>query len=385
LGRKSAQPKGQANHAAPGPYLGFGLQPVRLVFNLLAAPTGSIAFIEFDDDVSVHYNDGARLLEQTKSALNSEPSTDRATDLWKAFANWARYMAAENAPTGDVTFRYYVTPVHSGNLVIRMHHAWDSASVSNVLSEVYALMTNDIDPPAWQKHLRVFCGAPSVVQEFIVANFEFQTDDDPLTPIQRGLAPLVKSEVSDMICKLILGHGKATTDNLMRRRKPGAIATDDFHRYSQEAISRVSVAGLVSLGQPGDAAVAQTLAAAPNFLKQLDLIAAENPDKIESVTHYLQSEADKIFWADAGKLLPGDLERWDADLESSQRHLQKEVSLENPLMPPEHIGMLVYVKCRKLPGVIRAQHAPLSFVHGSLHNLADQLLIGWHPAYKSFI
>ncbi len=58
-----------AAHAAPGPYLGFSLQPVRLCYHLLTAPDEAHVSIEYADDVAVGLPDGRNLLEQTKSAL----------------------------------------------------------------------------------------------------------------------------------------------------------------------------------------------------------------------------------------------------------------------------------------------------------------------------
>jgi hypothetical protein len=65
-----------AKHSAPGPYLGFALQPVRLCFHLLACPQGASVSLEHLDDVAIHYADGAVTLEQTKSALKHNPLAD---------------------------------------------------------------------------------------------------------------------------------------------------------------------------------------------------------------------------------------------------------------------------------------------------------------------
>src|SRR5271166_840674 len=77
-----------AKHTAPGQYLGFALQPVRLCYHLLTCPKGARVSLEHLDDVAVHYANGALMLEQTKSALKQNPLSDWAEDLWKAVANW---------------------------------------------------------------------------------------------------------------------------------------------------------------------------------------------------------------------------------------------------------------------------------------------------------
>ena len=55
-------------HAAPGPYLGFALQPVRLCYHLLTCPKGAQVSLEYLDDVAIHHPDGTLTFEQTKSA-----------------------------------------------------------------------------------------------------------------------------------------------------------------------------------------------------------------------------------------------------------------------------------------------------------------------------
>jgi hypothetical protein len=68
-------------HAAPGTYLGFALQPVRLCFHLLTCPKGAKVSLEHLDDIAIHYADGTVTLEQTKSALKQNPLTDWSADM----------------------------------------------------------------------------------------------------------------------------------------------------------------------------------------------------------------------------------------------------------------------------------------------------------------
>ena len=104
-----------ARHAAPGPYLGFALQPVRLCYHLLTCPKGAHVSIEHLDDVAIHQPDGSILLEQTKSALKQNPLSDWAPDLWKAIANW---LGGEPITLPETSFQIYVTPLHAGELAI---------------------------------------------------------------------------------------------------------------------------------------------------------------------------------------------------------------------------------------------------------------------------
>ena len=73
--------------SAPGPYLGFALQPVRLCYHLLRGKPEDVVTIEGADDITVVTARGI-ILEQNKSALSQNPVSDWAHDLWKTFANW---------------------------------------------------------------------------------------------------------------------------------------------------------------------------------------------------------------------------------------------------------------------------------------------------------
>jgi hypothetical protein len=374
-----------ASHAAPGPYLGFGLQPVRLMRNLLDAPAGAIAFIEHDDDVSVHRADGSVLLEQTKSALASEPAADYAVDLWKALANWAKHMASDQAPTGAVTFRYYVTPVKTGRLVQRMHHAWDQPSVEAVLEAIDALEVDLSDGPKWHAHVRTFRAAPKATRALIVRHFEYLTEADPAVSILGSLSNYMDAFTADHMAKVLLGHVKATTDALLRQRQRGQIAVDALRQYTQQALSRVRAPALVTTGAPSQAAIATTLDESPRFLQQLDLIDASSRQRIDSVTHFLQAEADLTAWAAAGRLLDGDTETWSRTLLALHESTELTVRIENSGVPEKHRGMLVYLKCCKGSADFCNQRADDYFLHGSLHRLADGLAIGWHPDYQTLL
>jgi len=79
--------KSTSKSTAPGQYLGYGLQDVRLCRHLLKAPPGCTVSLEFIEDTAIHRLDGTMVLEQSKSALSGNPLADGSVELWKCFAN----------------------------------------------------------------------------------------------------------------------------------------------------------------------------------------------------------------------------------------------------------------------------------------------------------
>ena len=98
-----------SKHSAPGQYLGFALQPVRLCYHLLTCEKGASVSLEHHDDVAIHHADGTLTLEQTKSALKQNPMSDWASDLWKAVANWLDSAAKGEINADETNFLFYVT------------------------------------------------------------------------------------------------------------------------------------------------------------------------------------------------------------------------------------------------------------------------------------
>jgi len=372
-----------AKHAAPGPYLGFGLQTVRLCYHLLTAPKDSAVSIEHDDDVSVHYADGSILLEQAKSALNSEPLANKAVDLWKTFGNWVNWDPNPKSRSAGVHYCLYVTPRRSGELALRMSGATTDESATDVLKAIAGLRTKVLKAPAWQQHLRIFLTASLETQVYIVSRFSVQNgDDDPLQPIRERLMPFVSPDLLDEVCKQIIGHAKTESDQLLRKRLPGTIRVAAFHQYVQDFLRKLNSPALFSLAaKPTSEDVEKRLREAPLFVLQLDLINATPRQRMESVSDYLQSVADKALWAEAGKIFPETLGRWDQDLLGLHESVRTEVEIERSHLSVESAGMLVYVKCRQMQASLDTYVVTAGFIHGSLHELADKRRLGWHRDY----
>jgi hypothetical protein len=72
----------------PEQYLGYSLQPLRCLHLLLTAPPDATISLEVFEDVGQQQGSGATLASQTKSALTTNPVSDRAPELWKTLNNW---------------------------------------------------------------------------------------------------------------------------------------------------------------------------------------------------------------------------------------------------------------------------------------------------------
>ena len=179
--------KRRAKHAAPGQYLGFALQPVRLCFHLLTCPKGAQVSMEHLDDVAVHFADGSIVLEQAKSALTQNPVSDWADDFWKCLANWLDSVAENVIEIEKSQFRLYVTPVRQGKRCQELSDATTRDAVEAITSSIRTSVSKQKTVPACMPFLKKFLDATAEKRVAVISRFKVvSTDADPVQPIEES-------------------------------------------------------------------------------------------------------------------------------------------------------------------------------------------------------
>ncbi len=143
-----------SRYSAPGQYLGYALQPLRLCYHLLDCPPGAHVSLEHSEDVAVHYANGGQLFEQTKSALRQNPISDWADDLWKTVAHWLAEIKAGEVDPSSTTFRIYVTPAHGGEIALALSTAITMEDVRELTNRIRTKVSKRKKPPSCLDHRR---------------------------------------------------------------------------------------------------------------------------------------------------------------------------------------------------------------------------------------
>jgi hypothetical protein len=191
-----AELKPPPKSAAPGQYLGFSLQQIRLCHHLLRVPDGASVSLEYADDVAVHWADGSQLLEQAKSALSGNPASDRSEELWKTFANWAD-QCTEGLDPATTDFELYITPVKTGELVMALHAALSTEAVSAVLSKVKALVNPKKPDVGCSPYVTKFLKAGDATCAQIISRFRLVTEHTPIESIREQLRAVLPAETTE--------------------------------------------------------------------------------------------------------------------------------------------------------------------------------------------
>jgi hypothetical protein len=375
---------GKTNPAsAPGPYLGFALQPVRLCYHLLNGKAGDVVSIETTDDIEIAT--GKRLvLEQTKSALAQNPVADFATDLWKTFFNWIAQIKNGNVDPSLTTFRLYVTPVHSGEVVSMLHTAKTNDAADKCTKHIQDKLAALPKKPSCYRYLRHLLELDPKVRRTLIRNFEFDSANvDPVDAIRNIIRAPLSESIVETCCVYAIGKAKEEADALIREGKMPSITAGPFQLAFKAFVKKNDLSGLLKsiAPQPTGAEVAATLAESPPFVRQLDFIDLPHDLRLRAVSDFLQASSDKTRWAANGDIVHDSLQEFDQKLVNAHGFTKLTLQDQVPPLEARALGRRLYAECCKGTHKIEEREPPSHFIPGCFNDLANRSELGWHPDY----
>lgn len=220
--------------AAPGQYLGYGLQDVRLCMRLLMAGKGDVVSTEYLDDVAVRMANGRYLLEQCKSALSTKnPVSDWSVDLWKTFTNWLETTNSLGLNPAKTDYILYVNPARTGRFVSALHEARSDGEVRELIAELRMELSSRKLAPACASYLQMFLEADPALRTPMVRNFMLiAVPGDPVDEIRQHFDTAVSPAVIEVICSAAIGYAKILAANRIRAGGIAEIDAADFRAKS---------------------------------------------------------------------------------------------------------------------------------------------------------
>lgn len=383
------QLKGETSGAgtAPGPYLGFSLQPVRLCARLLSASEADSVSTELIDDVAVHRADGSCLLEQDKSALSQNPVSDWASDLWKTFANWLETTKRLQLDPAATDYVLYVAPVKTGATVTALHQARTPDHVEAIVAQLRADLAARKPPPACAGDLSAFLGAAPSLRAAMAANFTLISQNDPLLEIRNHLASSVSPAVLDDICAAAIGWVLKTADTQLRSGNRALVAVSDFRTRLRAIIKRQDRDHVLnSVAADPDPATLDAEVRRRTYIRQMEIIECESDEKLRAASDFLRASTDRTHWSESGRVDEQSLREFDDLLERRWTTTKRSVSIQSKALSEVELGQVLLSESVKPAGDrLQGMDVPPHVPPGSLHALADKLNIGWHPRYKDLL
>ena len=376
-----------AKSAAPGQYLGYGLQDVRLCRHLLKASTGCVVSLEYVEDTAIHRPDGALLLEQSKSAISSNnPIGDTSLELWKCFANWANLCAEGEVAAATTLFRLYVCPKKDGPLAQALSAATSGDDAKALLANIAKKVTPSNRLKGCNPKITDFLSAGEDICVQIIGNFRLVMSDDPVEPIREVLRLHVLDDALEDFCAHAIGMAKNRIAALIRAKQTPQIDADEFRQSLRGFIRKHGALGLLvpTTGKPAAEVVEATLSSSPIFVQQLVRVKMPTEHVVRAVSDYLRSNADQTIWAADGRIVAESLEELHDTLEAHFQITRDEIEELHRMQDAETRGRQLYRRCVTHQAPLQGLSLPGYFVPGSFNMMADTVRVGWHPNYADY-
>jgi len=370
--------------AAPGQYLGYSLQQLRLCHHLLRAKGDYQVSFEFLDDVAIHTLDGRVSLEQCKSATSGNPVGDRAVDLWKAFANWADLAKDGKIDVATTEFRIYVAPKGSAEFALELSGATTAEIVEAALQKTKKLQKKS-GPAAVDGHIARFLAAGDDIARAIIRNFTLIIDSDPDESVKGLLRLFLSGQTLDEFSSAAVGMARDAIDNLIRKGQKPILSAPKFQASVRAFVRKNNLANLLvsTAEKPSAESISAYLNASPVFVRQLQSIDATPALLTTAISDWLKATADKINWASEGTVFKDSFTEFDDALVRRHTLIRDEIEDMAASKAPAQRGRELFRRCIETKLPLEGSTVPEHFVGGAYNCLADTSKLGWHPDYAT--
>ncbi|ACO33508.1 conserved hypothetical protein [Acidobacterium capsulatum ATCC 51196] len=386
LSRKSAQ--------VPGQLFGYSMQPIRLLSLALNAAAGTTLSLEVFEDVGSVDGSGNTLASQTKSALKTNPVSDRAVDLWKTFSNWKTAITSGQLSLDTSQFEIYLAKRRTGKLVHIFHDAQTEEDAKAAFEQARADLWGPGQKYPKKKNLaetlapyvnHVLDDPPQdvigIIQRFSLS----VAAKDPLRDLRpKVVSKWVRPESVDAVIQHAHGWIKERLDGLLQEGKTATLNVDEFNVEMQSFLPRIdfrqiltSVAGTFELTD--DTIAAEHLR---TYVRQLELIEHTEEDVIEAINQFLRASAERSAWSEQGIVHDKSFDEYEEALVAFWKNKRSINDIVHKSLPSVERGKLLLADCGLHQQKLQGLEPPPFFTPGSFHALAENQTVGWHPEYR---
>jgi hypothetical protein len=381
----------------PGQLFGYSLQPIRLLSLALDAAEGTTLSLEVFEDVGAVDEFGNAFASQTKSALGTNPVSDKSIDLWKTFSNWKTAVSSGQISLATTKFEIYLAKRRNGKLVQLFHDAQTEEAAKAALEQARDLFWGATpDYPKKQKlaeglapYVNNVLEAPTDIGVGIIQRFTLSVAaKDPLRDLRPKVdSKWVRPESVDAVIQHAHGWIKEKIDGLVLAGTPATLNVDEFNAEMRSFLPRVdfqhilaAIAGKLELSE--DTLAAEQLR---TYVRQLQLIEGSDEDIFEAINQFLRAAAERSAWSKQGLVHEKSFDEYEEALISAWKNKRTIHDITHKSLSGVDRGKLLLADCGLHQQKLQGLEPPPFFTPGSFHALAEDQTVGWHPEYKKFL
>lgn len=379
----------------PEQYLGYSLQPLRCLHLLLTAPPDATISLEVFEDVGQQQGSGATLASQTKSALTTNPVSDRAPELWKTLNNWMTAISTGLLDPATTVFEIYVASRKNANIARTFHDATTAQQATDAISMARTKLWGK--PPRQPRRKKLSDELRHYTQAILdptqahatalIQHFQLTFGSgNPIADLRTAISnKWVRPESVDIALQHAHGWIKERFDTQLQRRQPAMIPVAEFNTEMLTFLPRCDFRHIllsVARKPPPEQVAAERVR---TYVQQLELIESSDEDTIQAINDYLRAATERTVWSKAGIIHDDSLDEYEEALLTFWRNKKRQNTLTQQTLTPVQHGQLLYTDCCMCNQKLQGLEVPSYFTPGSYHALADDQIVGWHPEYKDKI
>ena len=287
-------------------------------------------------------------------------------------------------------FEIYISTAKDGNFAKKLSDAKTDEDVNAVLdciADTFGERITKLSPDIANYVNRVLNFERSLLHA-LFKNFELVVGkgnvwDELLELLESNQA--IPNEILEKVGTYILGWVKKEADAKIQQNLPAIITEAEFRSEFVAVIRNLDRGMILESFAPNpdkddiDGEKIQT------YVLQLDIIEADDDDKIQAINDYLRSKIERCEWSRRGMVTQLSFDNFLDDLLRVWRNSNTKVCITHGEKTDVSKGKLLLAECLGVPQNLQGLSVPSHFLAGSFHTMADTLRIGWHPLYKELL
>ncbi len=381
--------------SAKGQMYGYLYQIDRALFWLSKCPDGSIVSIETDDDVVVRLNEGesiGTIYEQDKASVKKKyPFTNTNVNLWKTLSNWLTLIENQKFNVENSRFLLVTNVTNKSSCIAKTISAYNAdettyekaycdlmviaTTTKNTKLKPYTTKFIQSDKSVIMSLLRriSLCECPNgydrkAFLEQIIQDLHL---NDGQTPHYEILKMLYGWIINACMEFWLNGENTCFDPKVLWSKR-------DFlkQQFAQKPFIE-QAANLIPIPQ-----VAQENEKGSLFVKQLDLILAQDDEKLKAIQDFLRAKREKHNYAINANITKQHLDEYEEGLkENWQQNFWKHRRLNKN--EPTDVGYTIYSETIQHKGKLAGIEPTYSYLsNGTYHELSNKRDIGWHPDWE---
>lgn len=381
--------------SAKGQMYGYLYQIDRTLLWLSRCPDGSIVSIETDDDVVVRLENGDNIetiYEQDKASIKKRyPFTNTNVNLWKTLSNWLTLIETQQINVENSRFLLATNISNKSNCIVKTISAYnvdeatyekaycDLLEIANTTKSTslkpYAEKLIQSDKSVVMSLLRriELCECPNhydrkIFLEQIIQGLHLNDEETPHYEILTQLYGWVVNTCME----LWLSGGNACFDpKTLWSKRDFLIRQFAQKPFIEKAANLIPVSQIDQDNEKGSL-----------FVKQLDLILAQDDEKLKAIQDFLRAKREKHNYALNANLTKQHLDEYEDGLkENWWQNYSKHRRLNRG--EPADVGYAIYSETIQHKGRLAGLEPTYFYLsNGTYHELANKRFIGWHPDWE---